>query len=370
VNLFESNELSRHLLVGMSRRHFLQSAVLTAGAAALAACGGSTSVSTSGRAKNVRATYYIEAQPYNFARGKKFYEAATGAEFSWIEVQSGSQVLAAFASGSADMAFGVGLPPTVRGVALRVPFHIAALTADGAISHTLIVRASQNITKPTDLVGKRIAVPGGTDAQMSLITWLGLKGIPLGQVHLLNLDPDPMLAAWKRGDIDAAEIWNPTWARLLADGGVEFQTHDDLRAAGWRLDNSVMVHNDFMAKYPDTVTDTLRALMHATDIQKADPGQSAQVLSQQMGLSLPDTETAMKAYLLDDLSNEATPEVLGTPGHSGRFADSMKSVSDKMANLKLIDVASPDLSVFQAVLAPQFLQAAVAHPWPASAAKP
>ncbi len=62
----------------------------------------------------------------------------------------------------------------------------------------------ESITKPEDLIGKRIAVPFISTTHYSLLSALKHWGIKPGQVQIINLQPPAIIAAWQRGDIDGA----------------------------------------------------------------------------------------------------------------------------------------------------------------------
>ncbi|WP_446917374.1 ABC transporter substrate-binding protein, partial [Klebsiella pneumoniae] len=45
-------------------------------------------------------------------------------------------------------------------------------------------------------------------------------GIDPGEVQLLNLQPNQIAAAWLRGDIDGAFVWEPALSRIKETGEV------------------------------------------------------------------------------------------------------------------------------------------------------
>ncbi len=57
----------------------------------------------------------------------------------------------------------------------------------------------KSITKPEDLIGKRIAVPFISTTHYSLLSALKHWGIKPGQVQIINLQPPAIIAAWQRG---------------------------------------------------------------------------------------------------------------------------------------------------------------------------
>ncbi len=82
-------------------------------------------------------------------------------------------------------------------------------------SEALVVK--KTISKPEDLIGKRIAVPFISTTH-SLLAALKHWGIKPGQVEIVNLQPPAIIAAWQRGDIDGAYVWAPAVNVLEKDG--------------------------------------------------------------------------------------------------------------------------------------------------------
>ncbi|MDX7421526.1 ABC transporter substrate-binding protein, partial [Klebsiella pneumoniae] len=81
-----------------------------------------------------------------------------------------------------------------------LPIEVFLLASQLGNSEALVVK--KNITKPEDLIGKRIAVPFISTTHYSLLAALKHWGIKPGQVQIINLQPPAIIAAWQRGDID------------------------------------------------------------------------------------------------------------------------------------------------------------------------
>src|SRR3546814_13561659 len=68
----------------------------------------------------------------------------------------------------------------------------------------LVVRADLPISAPTDLSGKRIAVPFGSTSYYLLLSLLRLEHIPENAVTLVDMTPSQARTAWDRREIDGA----------------------------------------------------------------------------------------------------------------------------------------------------------------------
>ena len=68
----------------------------------------------------------------------------------------------------------------------------------------LLVRSE--IATPKDLVGRTIAVPGGSTAHYQFLYFLDLTGLT-GDVNVRLEQPSAFEDLWRRGDIDGVHIW-------------------------------------------------------------------------------------------------------------------------------------------------------------------
>ena len=76
-------------------------------------------------------------------------------------------------------------------------------------AEALVARNGSGIEKVADLVGKKVAVPFVSTTHYSLLAALKHWGVDPQAVEILNLRPPEIAAAWQRGDIDAAYVWDP-----------------------------------------------------------------------------------------------------------------------------------------------------------------
>src|SRR3546814_2375529 len=92
----------------------------------------------------------------------------------WVPFETGGQVNAAIAAGRID--FGaVGTPPAAAGISAGLPYRgLFILNMLGSVEG-LVVRADLPISAPTDLSGKRIAVPFGSTSYYLLLSLLRLE---------------------------------------------------------------------------------------------------------------------------------------------------------------------------------------------------
>ena len=63
-------------------------------------------------------------------------------------------------------------------------------------------------------------MPFASTSHYSLLNALKQAGLKESDVKLLDLEPNDIHAAWKRGDIDAAYVWYPELNNLVKDGKI------------------------------------------------------------------------------------------------------------------------------------------------------
>ena len=85
-------------------------------------------------------------------------------------------------------------------------------------NEALVARNGSGVNTIADLKGKRIGTPFASTAHYSLLAALAQNGLSPNDVQLVDLQPQAILAAWERGDIDAAYTWLPTLDELRKTG--------------------------------------------------------------------------------------------------------------------------------------------------------
>src|SRR5690606_1245045 len=86
-------------------------------------------------------------------------------------------------------------------------------------SEALVARNGSGITKPEDLVGKKVGVPFVSTSHFHLLVALSkIWNIDAKKIQILNMQPPQIVAAWQRGDLDAAYVWPPALTEIQKTG--------------------------------------------------------------------------------------------------------------------------------------------------------
>ncbi|HID4130719.1 TPA: taurine ABC transporter substrate-binding protein [Pluralibacter gergoviae] len=219
------------------------------------------------QAVNVTIAYQTSAEPAKVAQADNTFAKESGATVDWRKFDSGSSVVRALASGDVQIG-NIGSSPLAVAASQQVPIEVFLLASQLGSSEALVVKKS--ISKPDDLVGKRIAVPFISTTHYSLLAALKHWGIKPGQVQIVNLQPPAIIAAWQRGDIDGAYVWAPAVNELEKDGAV---LTDSSKVGEWgspTLDVWV-VRKDFAEQHPDIVKAFARSALAAQKAYLDDP---------------------------------------------------------------------------------------------------
>ncbi len=307
----------------------------------------------------INIAYFVETKPTAIAKVKGWFEQGANARINWIEVGSGAQINAGVVAGSLDLGIGIGSSPSAAGISQGIPYKVVAMLDNIGPAEEMTVRASDAIKSPADFKGKKIATPFGSTSHFRLIGFLKTNNLSLSDVTVLDLPPEQIVAAWKRGDIDAAYVWSPAKAELLADGGVVYKTYDVLDAKGYVIADLIVARNGFARANPAAVSGILAAYGRALDLYETQPDQAAAIVGQAAGVSTAVAAANLKEYDFVPLKTQLTAQWLGTPGHAGAFATELQHTAQFLVGQKSIR-RSLRLPAYQKGIDTSYLEKALA----------
>jgi len=273
-------------------------------------------------------------------------EALPDFNIKWIKFDSGADVNTAFIAKELD--FGaLGSSPVARGLSapLNIPYQVAFVLDVAGDNEALVVRNEANVNTIAELRGNRIATPFASTAHYSLLAALSQNGLTPADVQLIDLQPQAILAAWERGDIDAAYTWLPTLDDLRKTGK-DLITSRQLAKDGKPTLDLGAVRTEFADKHPEVVDIWRQQEARALDVIKDDPDAAAKAIAAEVGLTPEDLAGQLKQGVYLTPAEVASPEWLGTDGNPGNIAANLQSASEFLAEQKQIPEAAP-LKTFQ-----------------------
>ncbi|MFW6287387.1 MAG: ABC transporter substrate-binding protein, partial [bacterium] len=262
------------------------------------------------------------------------YFTEKGIECNYIAFDSGAEANKALASGSIDFAT---MGNTNAIVALSREIEVEMIWIHEVLGEieALAVKEGSGINNLEDLAGRRIATPFASTSHYILLNALKDAGIE-DEVQLLDMQTAEIVAAWERGDIEAAYTWQPSLAKLLKTGEILISS-EDMIEKGFITANVEVVREEFADKYPDLVVSFISALAEAADIYREDPDKAASIVADELEIDEEEALSQMKGsswYTRQELLEE---DFLGTKDKAGAFASIMKDTSDFLQNQGSID---------------------------------
>ncbi|WP_429770801.1 aliphatic sulfonate ABC transporter substrate-binding protein [Bacillus smithii] len=308
--------------------------------------GSSASASNSSVPKEIRLGYQVSPNGELLAKALGLLEKKyPDIHIRWIKFDSGRDINNAMASGSIDFGL-VGTPPGSIGIASGLPYKIYYLHDIIGESEALVVKKDSGISSLKDLKNKKIATTFSSTSHYSLLGALKEEKIDLkkNNITLLDMQPPDIYAAWKRGDIDGAYIWQPVQTKLIDDGGKVIISSKDLAKKGIVTGEFGIVSKDFAEKYPEIVKGYISVLNQAVHYYRSKPVESSKVLSKELGLSPEESLKTMRQIIWLDASQQK--EYFGDAKEPGKLAKILKDTGDFMVKQKNIP-SSPSLATYQ-----------------------
>lgn len=316
---------------------------------------GSVLVSTGAGAVDLRIGWQQIVEPSRVPQAEGAYEKATGATISWNQFGGGADVVAAIASGAIDIGY-VGSSPLTAAASQELPIEAIFVVGNIAEAEALAVKG---VDKPADLTGKKIATPFVSTAHYSLLTALKHWQVDPASVQILNLRPQEIAAAWERGDIDGAYVWDPVLQQIKSTGGTVLADSADVAEWGGPTFDAWIVRKDFAEANPDVVKAFVKVTGDAYAAYLADPAAwgpdspEAAAIAKLTGANAADVPALLKGYVFPPLSEQAGPNYLG--------GATVKAIADTAAFLAEQGKIPAPLADYSAYVNPSFAAAAAAE---------
>lgn len=190
-------------------------------------------------------------------------EKSTGYKVNWRQFGGGGDVIRAMASG--DVQIGeAGSSPIAAAASQGQDIKLFWILDDIGEAEALIVRNGSGIKDWKDLKGKKVATPFVSTSHYQLLVGLKLEGVDAKDVNVVNLRPPEIAAAWERGDIDAAFIWDPVLSKIKGNGKA-IATSASIGKKGYPTFDGLVVNAKWAAENEGFVLALVKALAKADD---------------------------------------------------------------------------------------------------------
>lgn len=309
-------------------------------------------------AETVTIGYQGMMNPWKSVIAEKQFEEATGMDVRWRRFDSGAKVITAMASGDIDIAT-AGSSPIAAGVNRGLEIELVWILENINDAEALVVRDGSGISAPQDLKGKKIGVPFVSTTHFHMLFALEQFGLTEKDVSLLNMQPNAIAAAWERGDIDGAFIWDPALGRIKQSGQVLISS-GDLSAWGKATFDGMVINKSFGEEKPEVVAQLIKLIADA-DAQYRTSKESlteesvmVKNIAKMTGGAAKDVPGVLALYEFPDLASQTSCAWLGC-GAEGGAAKALQFTSEFLKQEGKVPSLADDYGVF---VNPSFAEAA------------
>ncbi len=281
------------------------------------------------------------------------YFKEKGVKVNYISVDSGVEANKAFASGSLDFAT-MGNTNGVVALATGLDTELIWIHEVIGSSEALIVKEDAGIEKVEDLKGKKIATTFSSTSHYILLNLLKDAGIE-NDVTILDMQTLDIVAAWQRGDIDAAYTWEPSKSKILNAGGKVLVDSSDMIEKGFVTANVGLVRKSFAKENPELVAGLLKQLVKAGDVYRSEKQKAVEAAAKELEISNEDAEFQMSGSIWLTLDEAASEKYFGTTEKSGEFVNIMHNTAQFLKENNSIDRV-PSVEEFAKFINPSYIQ--------------
>ena len=272
---------------------------------------GSASTAFAADPEVVRFGWFGGPRPWVIGKANGMFDKALGTKVEWVQFPSGAAALTSLVAKQVDISR-LGSTPTVAAISRKVPIEFIAISGIIVTSERLI--AKSGINNVAELKGKRVAFPPGSTAHYALMAALKVNNIPANQLTLVSLTPADMVAAWKRGDIDAAYVWGPFSQTMEGDGGKEILATEQLQKNGYYVWNDYVVRKEFADKYPEIVVKFLQAFQQTVDMYNQDKEGMVKLIAQHLNQNEAAVRDTLAGLRFPSMKEQLSSKLLGEGG--------------------------------------------------------
>jgi taurine transport system substrate-binding protein len=298
-----------------------------------------------GQAKEVTFAHQDMLVPLRTVMESGELEKATGYKINWRMFGGGGDVIKAMASG--DVHIGeAGSSPITAAASQGQDIKLFWILDDIADAEALIARNGSGVNSVKDLKGKKVATPFVSTAHYQLMAALKLDGVDAKGVNVMNMRPPEIAAAWERGDIDAAFVWDPVLSKIKGNGK-PIASSKSIGAKGYPTFDGIIVNAKWAAAHEGFMVELVKALNKADSAYRADKAKwtadSPQVkaVAKWTKAEPKDVPAAMSLYVFPTAAEQAGPNWLG-----GGAAKAMANTAAFLKEQGRITEVKPDYSAF------------------------
>ena len=317
--------------------------------ALLAGLGTSVLLSTSAMADTLTIGYQGMMNPWKSVIDSDALEKATGLDIEWRRFDSGAKVITAMASGDIDIA-SAGSSPIAAAASRGLDLELIWILENINEAEALVVKDGSGIVAPQDLKGKTLGVPFVSTTHFHTLFALEQFGLSDKDLKVLNMQPNAISAAWTRGDIDAAFIWDPVLGKLKQDGKVLISS-GELSRWGKATFDGVVVSKEYGSEHPEVVAQVIKLMSDADEAYRSNKDSLTaespmiQSISKMTGGNAEDVLPVLALYDFIPLEEQLGCDWLGC-GADGGAAKALRFTSEFLMEQGKVPALKDDYGVY------------------------
>lgn len=229
-------------------------------------------------------TIAVGAQPLSallFIAEARGYFAEEGLSVNLRLFSHGKKAIQAAFAGEADLVTVAEMPFVAAARAGQDM--VAVATIESSDRQNLIVgRKDRGITRPRDVIGKRVGMLPGTSSEIFLDAFLTAHAIAKTSLQLIPLTPEGIGAALEQGAVDAASLWalpGTVVVQSLAANSQVFR-EEGLYVHSWML----VAKKSYAAQKQPQIRKLLRALMRAEEFESEHRAEAVSIVARKLNL--------------------------------------------------------------------------------------
>jgi taurine transport system substrate-binding protein len=272
-------------------------------------------------------------------------EKATGYKINWRMFGGGGDVIKAMASGGVQIGE-AGSSPITAAASQGQDIKLFWILDDIADAEALISRNGAGINSVKDLKGKKVATPFVSTAHYQLMAIMKVEGVDAKGVNVMNMRPPEIAAAWERGDIDAAFIWDPVLSKIKGNGKT-IATSKTIGAKGFPTFDGLVVNAQWASENEAFMVALVKALAKADADYRTNKAKwtvdSPQVkaVAKWTKADAKDVPTTMALYTFPTMQEQLGPKWLG-----GAAVKAMSTTADFLKEQGRIQEVKKDYSAY------------------------
>lgn len=297
----------------------------------LVACGSSSTsasssssaasaVPTTSAATTVTIGYQnLGADPQAVVEAQNLFQKYIHANVKLREFASGPDALPALASGSIQFMTGLGNPPVATAFMHGLPVKVVWTQEQYISDEGLVVPQNSPIHSLKDLQGVSVATVLGSTSTLAFSAGLAAAGVKPSSVHLVNMSPPAIQAAWSTGSLPAAYTWDPFYDYMLNHGGRSIMTDGQVSSSS-PIFNLSVVNSQWASTHASLVRDFVRAEQAGVQAYQTSPTPAVASMAKATGISAGLAQREMQGYKIYDLTSQVSPSGMG---QGATIADSL-----------------------------------------------